>query len=207
MARVLIVAGSDVERAGLEALLGSTPSVTVVESTLDRASIGESVARFEPDVVLVAIDSDDETLSNVALDAAVVALVSDPDAVWVAEALGSGVRGVLPRSASGAEIAAAVEAAAAGLVVLHPELAGDLVPERPEAARSVVGAADRDLTPREIEVLAMLAEGASNKEIAWRLGISEHTVKFHIGSIFTKLDVSSRTEAVTAGIRRGLVML
>jgi DNA-binding CsgD family transcriptional regulator len=53
----------------------------------------------------------------------------------------------------------------------------------------------------------MLAEGLGNKEIAWRLGISDHTVKFHIASIFTKLDVSSRTEAVTAGIRRGLIML
>ncbi|HKC74673.1 MAG TPA: response regulator transcription factor, partial [Chloroflexota bacterium] len=63
------------------------------------------------------------------------------------------------------------------------------------------------LTPREIEVLGMLAEGLGNKTIARRLGISEHTVKFHVGSIFAKLDASSRTEAVTLGARRGLIML
>ena len=63
------------------------------------------------------------------------------------------------------------------------------------------------LTPREREVLDMLAEGLSNKEIAWRLQISEHTVKFHVASVFAKLDVSTRTEAVMQGIRRGLVML
>jgi DNA-binding CsgD family transcriptional regulator len=63
------------------------------------------------------------------------------------------------------------------------------------------------LTPREIEVLGMLAEGLGNKTIARRLGISEHTVKFHVGSILAKLDASSRTEAVTLGARRGLIML
>jgi DNA-binding NarL/FixJ family response regulator len=63
------------------------------------------------------------------------------------------------------------------------------------------------LTPREIEVLSMLAEGAGNKMIARRLGISEHTVKFHVGSILSKLDASSRTEAVTLGLRQGLIMV
>ena len=63
------------------------------------------------------------------------------------------------------------------------------------------------LTPREIEVLGMLAEGLGNKEIAWRLQISEHTVKFHVASILSKLDASSRTEAVTVGFRQGLIML
>jgi DNA-binding CsgD family transcriptional regulator len=65
----------------------------------------------------------------------------------------------------------------------------------------------QQLTPREIEVLGMLAEGLGNKTIARRLGISEHTVKFHVGSILAKLDASSRTEAVTLGARRGLIML
>jgi DNA-binding CsgD family transcriptional regulator len=63
------------------------------------------------------------------------------------------------------------------------------------------------LTPREIEVLGMLAEGLGNKTIARRLGISEHTVKFHVGSILARLDASSRTEAVTLGARRGLIMI
>ena len=63
------------------------------------------------------------------------------------------------------------------------------------------------LTPRELEVFAMLAEGAGNKAIAWKLGISEHTVKFHVASIMSKLSATSRTEAVAIGIRRGLIML
>jgi len=66
---------------------------------------------------------------------------------------------------------------------------------------------DGSLTSREIEVLGMLAEGLANKNIAWRLGISEHTVKFHITSIFTKLNASSRAEAVAIGMRRGLILL
>ncbi len=67
---------------------------------------------------------------------------------------------------------------------------------------------ERDaLTPREREVLEMLAEGLSNKEIAWRMNISEHTVKFHLASVFAKLDVSTRTEAVMQGLRRGLLMM
>ncbi|HEV8722827.1 MAG TPA: response regulator transcription factor [Candidatus Binatia bacterium] len=67
--------------------------------------------------------------------------------------------------------------------------------------------ADQILTPREIEVLRMMAEGLGNKEIATKLLISDHTVKFHISSIFAKLGVSSRTEAVTVGIRQGLIMI
>jgi DNA-binding NarL/FixJ family response regulator len=63
------------------------------------------------------------------------------------------------------------------------------------------------LTPRELEVFAMLAEGVGNKTIAWKLGISEHTVKFHVASIMSKLHATSRTEAVAIGIRRGLIML
>lgn len=209
MARVLIVAGSDVERAGLEALLAASPSVTVVATTLDRATLDESVAQSEPDVVLIALDADDVGLAQapVELQTGVVALVADPDAVWIGEALRLGVRGLLPRSATGAEIVAAVEAAAVGLTVLHPEFAESLASDRPETAKTLALPVERDLTPREAEVLSMLAEGASNKEIAWRMKISEHTVKFHISSIFTKLDASSRTEAVTAGIRRGMIML
>jgi len=64
-----------------------------------------------------------------------------------------------------------------------------------------------ELTPREVEVLRLLADGLGNKEVALRLGISDHTVKFHISSILAKLGAGSRTEAVTLGIRRGLILL
>jgi DNA-binding NarL/FixJ family response regulator len=136
-----------------------------------------------------------------------VVLADDPRGTWAAEALRAGARAVLPREATADEIIGAVEAAAAGLVVLHPAVTATLLPLLPTPARAVSAPPAQQLTPREIEVLGMLAEGLGNKTIARRLGISEHTVKFHVGSILAKLDASSRTEAVMLGARRGLIML
>jgi DNA-binding NarL/FixJ family response regulator len=101
---------------------------------------------------------------------------------------------------------AAIEAAAAGLVALQPADLNALLPA-PRADRALSGDAGEALTPRELEVFAMIAEGSGNKAIAWKLGISEHTVKFHVTSIMSKLNATSRTEAVAIGIRRGLIML
>jgi DNA-binding NarL/FixJ family response regulator len=126
---------------------------------------------------------------------------------WTTEALRLGVRAVLPRSATTEEIVPTVVAAAAGLVVLHPDVFDSLLPVLPSTTRTLPTSPVQALTPREIEVLGMLAEGLGNKAIARRLGISEHTVKFHVSSIFTKLNASSRTEAVTLGARQGLIML
>jgi NarL family two-component system response regulator YdfI len=121
-------------------------------------------------------------------------------------ALGAGVRGLLPRGAPVAEIVAAIEAAAAGLTVVHPDLLALLFsPESKEIPQPAEF--EQALTPRETEILNMMAEGLGNKQIAWSLKISEHTVKFHISSIFAKLHVSSRTEAVTSGIRQGLIVI
>ena len=115
--------------------------------------------------------------------------------------LRSGVRGVLGGDAGPEQLAAAIQAAAAGLAVFDPQ----------DSARwlgSPTPLADVEpLTPRETEVLAMMAEGLSNKLIAHRLGISEHTVKFHVTSIMSKLGAASRTEAVTIGLRSGLILL
>lgn len=122
------------------------------------------------------------------------------DAPWSAGLYHDGVRAILPPDAAPEEIAAALEAAARGFALVAPaELAAWL----PEPA-----AFDEEpLTPRELEVLHLLAEGVANKEIAWRLAISEHTVKFHVASILTKLHAQTRTEAVTRGIRRGWIAL
>ncbi len=123
-------------------------------------------------------------------------------AVWLSDegTLRDGVRAVLPREASEQEIVAAVEAVAAGLIAVHPQFLETL------QARPVMELAE-PLTPRESEVLRLLAEGVANKEIAWRLSISEHTVKFHVASVLDKLNASSRTEAVAKGIRSGLVVV
>jgi DNA-binding NarL/FixJ family response regulator len=114
------------------------------------------------------------------------------------------VRAILPADASASEILAAIEAAAAGLAVVDVrDLEGLLAASVPQAAEE--GATP--LTARELEVLRMLAEGAANKTIAWKLGISEHTVKFHVAQILGKLGAGTRTEAVTVGIRKGLILL
>ncbi|HTA70519.1 MAG TPA: response regulator transcription factor, partial [Bryobacteraceae bacterium] len=158
----------------------------------------------DPDVVLADWENGEDFSVEIAdgvPEAAWVVMADEPGLSGVAEALRSGIRAVLPRHSNASQILAAIEAAAAGLVVLQPgDLDGLLVNPQPARLRE-------PLTPREVEVLGMLAEGQSNKSIAHRLGISEHTVKFHVTSIMGKLNAGSRTEAVTQGIRQGLIML
>jgi NarL family two-component system response regulator YdfI len=214
MIRVLIAARSAIVRAGLEALLAANPDLVAVGSAPDISAFMPLVEDQQPDVVLLELEaSDDEMWAGwLALRAgphppACVILTDEAAGAWAAEALRAGVRAILPLQASGNEIAAAVEAAVAGLVVLHHDLVDALLPVMPSSAHELTISPQQALTPREIEVLGMLAEGLGNKTIAWRLGISEHTVKFHVGSILAKLHASSRTEAVTLGIRQGLILL
>lgn len=207
MTRVLIAAPSAVVRAGLESLIGSSPALRVAGS-VSSLSAWQDLDAPEADVVLLDLEHGSASLTGDAESGPlpVVLLLGERDAFETMDVVRRGVRGVLPRAASGEEIVAAIEAAAAGLIVVHPDVASFF--------RPVAGGEDRDapafeesLTPREVEVLALLAEGAGNKEIARQLRISEHTVKFHVGSILAKLGASSRTEAVTLGVRRGLIML
>jgi NarL family two-component system response regulator YdfI len=214
MTRVLIAARSAIVRAGLEALLVSNPGFVAVGSAPDISVFMPLVEDQQPDVVLLELEAyDDEALAGLlALSAgphppACVILTDDAPGTWASEVLRAGIRAILPRQASGNEIVAAVEAAVAGLVVLHHDLVDALLPIMPSSVRDLSTSPQQALTPREIEVLGMLAEGLGNKIIAWRLGISEHTVKFHVGSILAKLNASSRTEAVTLGIRQGLILL
>ena len=122
-----------------------------------------------------------------------------------ARLLRAGVRAILPRDASAHEIAAGIEALAAGLVVLHPS-ASPVAVDR-AVRRSPSEARPDPLTPRELEILGMMAEGMGNRAIGKSLGISPHTVKFHIAAILDKLSARSRTEAVAIGMRRGLLMV
>jgi len=192
--RLLIAAPSAVVRAGLEAVAASSPNLTVVGAHRDLSAVDE----LRPDVVLASLPLEDLVPAP-----AIVLLNDDPQGAWTQETLRSGVRAVLSPSASPPEILAAVEAAAAGLAVIDPQELDALVSAgaRPPAAGS------QSLTPRELEVLRMIADGAPNKTIAWKLEISEHTVKFHVASIMAKLNANSRTEAVTTGIRRGLILI
>ncbi|MCZ7683008.1 MAG: response regulator transcription factor [Sandaracinaceae bacterium] len=119
-----------------------------------------------------------------------------------AELIGAGARGVLRRDCDGARLAAALVAVCAGLVVVDGPLAERALPEP-----SPLPADDEELTARERQLLTLLASGLSNRRIAERLAISEHTVKFHVSSILAKLGVATRTEAVVAAARRGLLWL
>lgn len=200
MIRVMIVAPSAVVRAGLETLVATHPGLEFSGSFADAAAIEE----LRPDVVLSTL-LPDETRGPLAADGPpIVLLSSDGQVPLTLEAFRSGVRAVLPADALPAAILATLEAVAGGLAVLDP---AELEPMLASSAAAPVSTEQTGLTPREREVLAMMAEGASNKIIAWKLAISEHTVKFHVASILAKLGAGSRTEAVTLGIRKGLVML
>jgi DNA-binding NarL/FixJ family response regulator len=113
---------------------------------------------------------------------------------------------VVPPDAPPGELAAAVGAVARGLVVLPKAMAGRVIGE-PAAVGVAEPAVEDPLTAREHQILGLLAEGLPNKRIARELGISEHTVKFHVSSVFAKLGVQSRAEAVSVGARRGLISL
>lgn len=176
------------------------------------ASLSAQLRQIQPDVIVVDLpDPDPQFLPAIRAlpphSAAVVVLIDEPDAYWSARALRSGVRAILPRESSSEEIEAAIHSAHLGLVLLEPELAADVAAhiraEHGDSLPQPLG----ELTPREVEVLRMLAEGLGNKQIADRLGISDHTVKFHISSILGKLGAASRTEAVTLGIRMGQIVL
>ncbi|HEX2711198.1 MAG TPA: response regulator transcription factor [Candidatus Acidoferrales bacterium] len=210
MIRVLIVASSPVAKAGLESLVSGNPSFSVVGFPSDDPDAAESaIAELRPDVVLAELESRDDENASVLLEeaangASVILLVHGSPSDW-ADALQQGVKAVLPTSMTGAQVAAAIEAAAAGLGIFYPSEVENLF--RSQRMNESLETLPEPLTPREIEVLRLLAEGLGNKEIASRLAISEHTVKFHVASIMGKLGAASRTEAVTLGIRRGIVLI
>jgi DNA-binding NarL/FixJ family response regulator len=193
--RIVIAAASAVVRAGLESLLHSAPGLEIAGSFADTAGIDA----LRPDVLLLAGQAPSQA------GPPAVVLTNDDQPTWTPEALRCGVRALLPRDSSPAAILAALDAAASGMAVIDPHELESLF-----AAAAPVHAVEGPLaalTPRELEVLRMMADGAANKEIAWKLGISEHTVKFHVASILGKLDAGSRTEAVARGLRSGLILI
>jgi two-component system, NarL family, response regulator YdfI len=202
--RVLLAAASTVRRAGLEALVQKAPLLQLAGSLHNALVIAQYAAQLQPDVVLLDLESESPARESAAFP--VVALIDEPSADWTAHALRSGVKAILPRDSSNEEILAAIQAAHAGLVLLDADVTKNLASRIPAASAQPAPALD-DLTPREIEVLRMLAEGLGNREMAARLGISDHTVKFHISSILDKLGAATRTEAVTMGIRMGIILL
>ena len=183
-------------RAGLRALLSSDRMIKVVNDSLDENS--------EADVVIasashVHLDSGPRHELGDSPSAAILLLSDDP--VNVRGMMRSaGAWGILPPESSAEELNAAVHALSQGLIVGTSALLFESESEPPEGSEG-------PLTDRESEVLGLLSKGLANKQIAMELGISEHTVKFHVSSIYQKLNVTNRTEAVRAGLRGGWVTL
>jgi DNA-binding NarL/FixJ family response regulator len=212
--QVMIVSPSAVRRAGLETLVRESPSAVLAGSVSTFAMLPKHVQQSHPDVVLFDIEKADgfpmqtiRAAMNGNERPAFVALVEAPTKDWTTTALQAGFKAVLPRDATPEEIASTLRAVASGLTVLHPRAARSLVEQRTASPMTQAPEFVEELTPREVEVLRLLADGLGNKEIASQLGVSGHTVKFHISSILGKLGVATRTEAVTTGIRRGLIPL
>jgi NarL family two-component system response regulator YdfI len=204
--RVLVAARRATARGRLEAVVAGAPALRLVPA-MAGVPVARQLEELRPDLVL--LDLEDDRLETVLGGpegvgrAALIVLTEEPRRVLADEPLGRGpVRAVLPRDASAGELLAAIAAVGAGLVALHP----DALRRAPRPVRAEPDPG-QPLTVREVEVLGMLAEGLGNKAIASRLGISTHTAKFHVASILSKLGAGSRTEAVTIGMRRGLVAI
>lgn len=211
--RVLLLADDPLVRAGLAHLVesGDDQAATVrIELARDYRDLAQTVAELDPDAVLADLGVDPavarERMRAVSgLERTVVLMV--PAGLGASELVAVGLRAALPRSADPVAIRAALYSAAQGLVVLDPSLLGGLLGRAPAARAESSGPRAQELTARELEVLRLLAEALPNKLIADRLGISDHTAKFHVNSVLSKLSAGTRTEAVVRAARLGLVTL
>lgn len=200
---ILIVADDRLARAGLAALLAEQPGLVVAAQIPIADALPAALDLYQPDVVLWDMGWETTGLEQIAdlhTDGAhVIALL--PDDKQVAAAWASGIEGLLLRDTEAQALAAALATVAHGLAVITPALVAALKTDAPQQANAPL----EPLTPRELEVLRLLAEGLPNKSIAQRLAISEHTVKFHINALMSKLGVQSRTEAVVRAMRLGII--
>jgi DNA-binding NarL/FixJ family response regulator len=195
--KVALLTDDPLLRAGLSSLLaqaGQTGSISVVEANDAEVALWDA-----------GVDAD-KILGRLAelrtLPVPAVAIVGDQ--AQVAPALAAGARGVVLRDQVGPGIHAALTAVRSGLTVMDANLAEALVPAQPARTN---GKGRGELTERERQVVQLLSEGLSNKLIADRLGISDHTAKFHVNGVMMKLGASTRTEAVVEAMRRGLIRL
>jgi DNA-binding NarL/FixJ family response regulator len=224
--RIFVLSAYPTVRAGLRAVAAARPGWTVVGESSPSALAGSLATASEgalPQVDVLLADVDDlATLATLTTTIqprlGLVAIGAEGGNTALRNGLTGGAGwlgalglGLLPRDAAPEEILAALDAAGHGLVVLDRALARALASPAPVApaagGATPVEVNEGPLTTRELEVLQLLAEGLPNKIIAQQLKVSEHTAKFHVASIMTKLGAASRTEAVTLAARRGLLLL
>ncbi len=204
MIRLALVAPNPALRVGLRGILRSDPDLAVTR----EAGELEEIALGEADIdVLILASAAEGGLRGLSVSTAVLLLTDHPETAQAVAYEDQRVWGVLPLNAGEEEILAAVRALGEGLWVGSPTLVRGLL-RRPllvEAPSSEM--VIEPVTRREMEVLQSVAQGLSNKQIALSLGISEHTVKFHLSSLYAKLGATNRTEAVRIGTQQGLIVL
>ena len=201
--RVLVVAGDPLARMGLASLVAAMPDGRVVGEVPYDAELPDAIERLDPDAVVWDLGQTGVVPDQANLgDTAPPILVLAPREFPAFPLAGTPAGGVLLRDTDASTLAAALRAVARGLIVLDPAFTS----VAPVRDRTVVELPEA-LTPREVEVLQWLAAGLPNKLIAERLGISEHTVRFHLNAIFGKLDAHTRTEAVSRAAHLGLIVL
>jgi DNA-binding NarL/FixJ family response regulator len=208
---IMVVAASEARRSLLVRMLREAGASRGWQVSTEASLSVERFGRSRANILLADIASPEisqlflNTVKELPQGFGFVAMIDDPEPRWVRNALHAGAHAIIARDADRDQLSLAVEAADAGYVLLHPTSArmlgsavsNRIAVERPDTAEQ--------LTAREREVLGLMSDGLGNKEIASHLGISEHTVKFHASSILGKLSASTRTEAVSQGIRRGLI--
>jgi DNA-binding NarL/FixJ family response regulator len=204
--RILVVAEDNLARAGLSSLISEFPGIIIAGQISASTDLTEDIDLYRPDIIVWDLGYDTSGSLEwlvAATESGVPVVVLVPDADTALAASYHGVSGLLPRDTESRILLAAIRASAEGLVTIDARFK-DVLPGVREPSQEHLA---EPLTSREMEVLQLVAQGMTNKAIALRLSISEHTVKFHVNSILGKLSAHSRAEAVTIGIRLGLVRL
>lgn len=206
---ILVVDDHAVVREGLRAFLGLQEGFEIVGEAADGDEALEQAARLDPDVILMDLVmpvrdgvSAMQTLRQRASRSRVIVLTSFLEDDRLLPALEAGAAGYLLKNSQPAELARAVRAAHAGEAIIDPNAAARLVHAIADDARPRIEQPER-LTRRERDVLELIARGQSNKRIALELGISEKTVKTHVGHVLAKLGVTDRTQAALLAVQHG----
>jgi len=209
---IFVVAASAVRRSSLVEITSHALNRRAGISSDSHISL-ERVAASKSGIVVADLDTPESAaamlhfLEQAPAGTGSVALIDEPDPEWVRAALSSTINAIIARDAGPDELQLALQAADAGFVLLHPSSVRGLILENPSHNAKDITTEEltEELTAREEQVLRLVSIGLGNKEIAARLAISDHTVKFHISSILGKLNAASRTEAVSLGIRKGFI--